>query len=115
MKLWQRIILRLLYLTPFGYLLSTLSLLQGERIKGINIDLKRYSPIRAQVKQKPTFNERLNWLINGVFLLAQGWFVFIKQIAGDIGGAFALVAFIFGVVSLVSAFFPSLPWNKKFF
>lgn len=114
MKLWQRIILRLLYLTPFGYLLSTLSLLQGEKTKGIYINLKQYSPIRAHVKQKPTFNERLNWFINGVFLLAQGWFVLIKQIAGDIGEAFALVAFIFGVVSLVAAIFPSFPWNKKF-
>jgi len=89
MKLWQKIVLRLLYLTPFGYLLSTLSLLQGEKIKGITIDLKRYSPIRAYVKQKPTFNERLNWFINGIFLLVEGWFVLIKQIAGDIGGAFA--------------------------
>ena len=114
MKLWRKIVLRLLYLTPFGYLLSTLSLLQGEKTKGIYIDLKRYSPIRAQVKQKPTFNERLNWFINGVFLLGQGLLVLIKQIAGDIGGAYALVAFIFGVVSLVSAIFPSFPWNKKF-
>jgi hypothetical protein len=115
MKFWQKIILRLLYLTPFGYLLSILSLLQGEKTKGIDIDLKRYSPIRTQIKQKPTFNERLNWFINGIFLLTQGWFVLLKQIAGDIGGAFALVAFIFGAVSLVAAIFPSFPWNKKLF
>ena len=113
MKLWQKVIVRLLYLTPVGYLLSTLLLLQGEKTKGIYIDLKRYSPISVSVKQYPTFNERLNWFINSIFLLVEGWTVLVKQIAGDIGGAFALTACIFGLVSLVSAIFPNIPWNKK--
>lgn len=113
MKFWQQVVLRLLYLTPFGYLLGTLSLFQGERTKGIGIDLKRYYPIKAHIKQMPTLNERLNWFVNGAFLLAEGWFVLAKQIAGDIGGVFALVAFIFGSVSLISAIYPSFPWDKK--
>jgi len=113
MKLWQKIVLRLLYLTPFGYFLSTISLLQGEKIKGIQIDLERYSPINAHVTKNPMFNERLNWFINGIFLLAEGWFVLVKQIAGDIGGGFALVAIIFGTVSLISAIYPGIQWNRK--
>lgn len=115
MKLWQKIILRLLYLTPFGYMLSALSLIQGERTWGIYISLERYSPIRAYIKQKPTSGERINWFINGLFLLAEGWVVAINEIAGDIGGVFAWLAFIFGSVSLVSAIFPRFPWNKKLF
>lgn len=113
MKLWQKIVLRLLYLTPLGYFLSTLSLLQGEKFKGIQIDLKRYSPINVQVVKNPTTKERCNWFINGIFLLIEGWFVLIKEIAGDIGGGFVLVAFIFGFISLISAIFPRFPWNKK--
>lgn len=113
MKLWQKIVLRLLYLTPFGYFLSTLSLLQGKKIKGIQIDLERYSPINAHAAKNPTFDERLNWFVNGIFLLVEGWFVLVKQIAGDIGGGFVLVAFIFGVVSLISALYPSILWNRK--
>ena len=114
MELWQGAVLRLLYLTPLGYILSTLSLLQGKSTKGVRVDLSSYSPVRAHIKQKPTEKERLDWFINGVFLLAQGWIIITKQIAGDIGGAYALVAFIFGLVCIVSAIIPSIPWNKKF-
>lgn len=114
MKLWQRVLLRLLYLTPAGYLISTASLLQGEKITGISLVLERYSPVRVKTKRQPSFNERVDWFVNGVFLIIEGWFVLFNNIAGDIGGVFALVAFIFGLVSLISALFPRLPWNRFF-
>lgn len=113
MKLWQKIIVRLFYLTPIGYFLSTLDLLSGERIKGINIDLESYSPIRAKAKNNPTATERFNWLVNGIFLLGEGVFVIYNNIAGDLGGGFALVAIIFGTVSLITAIFPRVSWNKR--
>lgn len=115
MKLWQKIILRLLYLTPFGYFLSTIFLLQGERTQGIYIDLRAYSPIRATIEKKPSFGERVNWFINGIFLLTEGWYVIGNQIAGSTGGAFTFIAYLYGLASLASAFFPSLSWNKKIF
>lgn len=114
-KFWQTILLRLLYLTPFGYFLSTISLLLGERTPGIHIALESYSPIRATVKKKPSLNERVNWFINGVFLLAEGWFILVKEITGNIGGTFALFAFIFGLTSIIAAFFPSISLNKRIF
>lgn len=113
MKFWQRVIIRLLYLTPIGYLLSIVSFLQGETIKGIAVDLKRYSPIRVNVKQYPKHAERFAWLVNSIFLFAEGWIVLTNQIAGTVGGAFALMAFLFGGVSVVSAIFPRFPWNKE--
>ena len=115
MKLWQKIVLQLLYLTPFGYLLSSYSLIQGKRTPGIFISLESYSPIRAFTKEKPTFRERTGWFINGIILLIEGIFVQFYEIAGDIGGGFAFLAFIFGLVSLVSAIFPRAPWNRKIF
>lgn len=100
-------------LTPFGYLLSTLSLLQGGKIKGIQVNLGSYSPISVQITKAPTLSDRLNWFVNGILLLVEGWFVLVKQIAGDVGGVFALLAFVFGVVCLISAIYPGFPWNRR--
>ncbi len=111
--LFQKILLRLLYLTPVGYILSTLELLTGERTKGIFIDLRRYSPIKSKIKQNPRPDERINWLINGIFLIFESWFVVTNQIGDDIGGGFAFVALVFGIVSIISAIFPNVSWNKK--
>lgn len=115
MKSWQKIVLRLLYLTPFGYLLSTIYLLSGEESKGIYLELERNLPVRAIIKKKPTLSERIDWLVNAVFLLVQGYFVLYYEIAGEIGGGFAIVAIIFGLVSLISAIAPGISWNKKIF
>lgn len=115
MKLWQKIAIRLLYLTPIGYLFSVVFLFQGKRTPGINILFKRYSPIGANIKKSPTSKERIVWFINAIFLLAEAWFVFVNEIGGAIGGTFGLLALVFGVVSLVSAVFPCFPWNKKIF
>lgn len=118
MRFWQKLILRLLYLTPIGYLLSLLFLMKGERTPGIYVVLERYSPVSAKVKKNPTFFERINWFINGFFLLTEAWLAF--KYAPESGleewvGSFAFVAFIFGAVSLVSAIFPRISWNRDIF
>ena len=107
--------MRFLYLTPVGYLLSTVSLLSGDAIKGVNINLKRYSPIGVRVKKLPTPNERANWFVNSAVLLFQGWYIISHNLGGDVGGGYAFVAFIYGGVSLISAIYPKVQWNKDIF
>lgn len=111
----QRILIRLLYLTPLGYLLNSLYLLSGNQTKGLKVYLNRYSPITAKVKDKPSFSERVNWLANSIVLFTQGWFVIQHGLGGSLGGAYAITAYIFGGVSIISAVFPKVRWNKSFF
>lgn len=119
MKFFQRIFLRLLYLTPVGYFLSLLSLVKGESTPGVYVVLEKYSPIEALVKENPTAKERMDWLINGMVLLLGFWFVSIsgipaeRNIIGDFAATYAWMSLVFGVVSTVSAFFPKFPWNKQ--
>jgi hypothetical protein len=108
-------LLRLLYFTPFGYLLSSVLLLSGDRIKGLKVNLSRYSPIRAEVKVKPNANMRINWFFNAIILFIQSFYVLSNNIAGDIGGGYALLAIIFGGISMVSAIYPKVIWNKNIF
>jgi len=109
----QIIILRLIYLTPFGYILKALSLQQKSKDSGVYVQLNQYLPMRAEVKKNPTINERLNWFVNGVAMLVQGYFVILKEIGGDLGGTYAIIAIIFGGVNLISAIFPKISWNKN--
>lgn len=116
-KLWQKILLRLLYLTPIGYILSFVSLTEGEKVSGISVTLERYSPIKATVKTSPTLNDRLNWFINSLILLIQGWFIIIRDrnTVSDFGGGYAMASIIFGLVCLISALFPHIQWNREIF
>lgn len=114
-NVFSKIGLRILYLTPIGYLLSLFSLLTGEKTKGIYVVLENQLPIWANIKQNPTSKERISWFVNGIVLLAEGFLVLIYQIASDFGGVFAIVAIIFGLTSMVAALFPRVSFNKKIF
>ena len=111
----SRFLLRLLYLTPLGYLISSINLLNNKVVKGINIDISKYSPIRVSTNPKPNIQLRLNWFINGLLLLIQGFYILLNNIGGDMGGGYALLSFIFGGVSLISSVFPQIQWNRSIF
>lgn len=70
-------------------------------------------PIKAHIKQNPLFADRMEWFFNGFFLLLQAFFVLNQEIADiNIIATYVWIASVFGVVSLVSAFFPQFGWNK---
>ncbi|MBU1015451.1 hypothetical protein KKI17_03430 [Patescibacteria group bacterium] len=108
----NKIFVRLLYLTPIGYLFGLLDFFTGK--EGIEVDLgSRLSPISANIKRAPSLKERLNWFVNGMFLFGEASWVAFTGAWGTYGTTFALFAWIFSVVSIVSAFAPKFPWNKK--
>jgi hypothetical protein len=109
------LIIRLLYLTPIGYLISSADLLSNKSIKGINVNLSKYSPIRANISSKPDIATRINWLLNSIILFFQGFQILSKNIGGEIGGGYAILATIFGGICFVSAIFPKIQWNKNLF
>jgi MFS family permease len=110
---FQKVILTLLYLTPIGYFLRMIDLQTGYESSGIYVRLPYRAPLHAFVKQNPLFTERVQWIFNGVFLLLQAFFVVWKQLGDEFGAAYAWLAAIFGVVSIISAFSPKFDWNKK--
>lgn len=115
MKLWQKIVVGLLYLTPVGFMLTSTSLLEGKNTSGIHVSLGVSSPARATVKPNPTIKDRVIWFGSGVILLVEACFIAVNEIGEDFGGAYAMIAFIFGVVSLISSLFPRFPWNRRLF
>lgn len=113
--LLQQIFQKFLYLTPIGYILSLLALQTGEKTPGVYVELSRDMPIKAHIKQNPLFTDRLGWFLNGTSLFLQAFFVLNQEIADiNIIVVYAWISLVFGVVSLVSAFFPQFEWNKGF-
>jgi hypothetical protein len=116
----ERLFLRLLYLTPVGYFLDSIHILEGRKTPGLYVEFSRYSPFRAFITKNPTIDERINWSINGIILLAQGGFVLVKiwentrGLFASLSLIFVIVSFVFGLVSLISALFPKIRWNKYF-
>ncbi len=110
----KKILIQLLYLTPIGYLLKLFKLQTGEYTPGLYIELSRDYPILAYIKNNPTYNERINWLVNGFLLLLQGVFIIIKNFGEDLGFTYAWIALIFGIVSTISSVFPKFNWNNPF-
>lgn len=93
-------------------MLSTYFLLNGEKFKGLDIDLGYDTPIRADIRTKPSSMDRVNWGINAVFLLAQAAYILYYQLGDDLGGGYAMVAIFYGFIGLISAIFPKIKWNK---
>ena len=113
--MFSQLIIRLLYLTPIGFLMSSVSLLSNKSIKGINVDLGKYSPIRASISSKPGINMRANWLLNSIVLFFQSFQILSKNFGGEIGGGYAILALIFGGICFVSSIYPKIQWNKNLF
>ncbi len=112
-KIIQRTIIYILYLTPFGYLLSMISILSGERTPGVYVHLAEKDPVLAFIKPNPTLYERLKWFFSGMVLTGQAYYIIRNEIGDNWGGSYALVAAIFGLTSLISAIFPHIKWNKN--
>lgn len=112
-QLVLEIIFRLLYLTPIGYILSLYSLEIGKKTPGVYIALSDNVPTTAFIKQDPLFIERIEWGLSGVFLLVQAFIILWRHLGWKFGAAYAWIALVFGIISFVSAFFPSFPWNKR--
>lgn len=107
--------MKCLYLTPVGYLLSLFNLISGEATPGVYVYLPRDELVRVFIKKNPTVNDRVNWFVNGELMIIQAATLLHRNLGGKWGGAYAWVATIFGVVSAVSAIFPSFNWNGKLF
>lgn len=119
MQLWQRILIKLLYLTPIGYILGMLSLLEGKSHRGLKIiPFPKDIPI-VSVEGKPSFQDRVSWFTNGVILIFQGWFAlqFLLKygVLEEFISWYGALAFLFGFITLVSTLFPKFPWNKRIF
>ena len=113
--MFSQLIIRLLYLTPIGYLISSVNLLSNNNIRGINVNISRYSPIRAHLSRKPDTSMRINWFVNSLVLFFQSFQILSKNIGGEIGEGYAVLATIFGGICFVSAIFPKIQWNKNLF
>lgn len=72
-------------------------------------------PSSVEIKKSRSFTDRLYWLFNGAALIGQTWFILSHSIEDNFAGAYAILATIFGSISVVSAFYPRFPWNKKLF
>ena len=114
MRIINAILLRLLYLTPIGYLISLFNLQLGNYTPGVFVRLSREYPIKAIIKSNPTYNDKRTWISNGLFLLIQAVVVVVNKAGGGLGLTYAWIASIFGLVSLVSAINPKFQWNRKF-
>ncbi len=112
--LWK-IIVRLIYLTPIGHILSLLALLFIQKKQGVNVQLSKNSPIRANVKENPTTTERINWFINGLVIFSESYFLIANKWTDvDFIGAVVFVFVISALVNVVAAIFPSAKFNKEF-
>jgi len=114
-KILREIVITVLYLTPIGYLLSLFKLSSGERTPGVYVYLPDDESIRVFVKENPFVTDRIQWFINGISLLSQAFVIIFKNLGGDLGHTYAWVALIFGVVNIVSVFFPTFNWNGRLF
>lgn len=115
-KLWQKIIIRILYFTPFGYLLESIFLLSGEKTPGILIDLGINSPFGVVIKKKPSSRDRINWFLNSIVLFAQSWGVFkyaSRGVNNSLEATYISLSVAFGLVCLLASVFPSIRWNRK--
>ena len=115
MKAIRWILLRLLYLTPIGFIIDVILLEVKIKEGGILVNLSSRSPISASVKENPTGIERINWLIDGLFLLLESFFAIKYDIKyeWDFAGVFAFLATIIALVYIVAAIFPRARFNKK--
>ena len=105
-------ILRLIYLTPIGYILSLLSLISGDKTPGIYIEL---TPFWVFVKKDYLARDRFNWFFNGTILISQAFFVIFNSLGGNLGGAYAWIALTFGFVNITTAIHPKFNWNERIF
>lgn len=111
--LWK-LIVRLIYLTPIGHILSLLTFLVAQKKEGIDIRLSKYSPIRANIKENPTTTERINWFINGLFIFFESYFLITKGWTNnDYIGAIVFISVISALVNLIAAIFPRTQFNKE--
>lgn len=108
------IFITLLYLTPIGYLLSLFRLYSGERTPGVYVYLPENMPPAVIVKENPLFNDRAQWFFNGLFLVFQVFVIIHNNLSGTVGQAYSWMAFVFGVVNVVSAIFPTFNWKEKY-
>lgn len=117
MKWWQRILIRVLYMTPIGYILGLFSFLDGGNLQGLKIVPFRKDVPIVTMKENPSLKDRLTWFINGVLLFIQGWFtvefLLKNRILEQFTSWYAVLAFLFGFIAIFSAIFPRFPWNKK--
>ncbi len=112
-KTFQNILISLLYFTPIGYLLKLISLNTGKTTPGVFVKMTRHEPVTVVVIKNATISDRVHWFINGTLLLTQAFYVVNYQIGGDFGGAYTYTALIFGIVNIISAFFPTIDWKDK--
>jgi hypothetical protein len=90
-------------LTPIGIFINLFYLIQGERVQGILI-----KDGLVFIKESPTIGDRVNWFINGVFIVAEGM-AFSRIFNYDgLWPLFLLTAF----VAFISCLFPRLNLNK---
>jgi hypothetical protein len=113
-KIFQEIILFILYATPLGYLLSLLRIIDSEKHSAVYMQIVREKPLNVYVKQSPLPYERLRWIIHGLTLLFQAIFSLYLGLSSknttdmNLFGAYVWMAFLSGI-------FPTFPWNKRLF
>jgi hypothetical protein len=78
MKILKKLLIKLLYLTPIGYVLSLFSLFEGDATPGVYIQMSEHMPIKAYVSKNPHISDRASWLFNGALLILQGAYISIR-------------------------------------
>jgi hypothetical protein len=125
-SLLKTLFIKLLYLTPFGYMIDVINLLDKNNAlknnKGVSFSFDQDKNIgEVEIDQNPTTKIRWYWVFNGLVLLLQsviavryGLYLNSEDLA-QWPMMYAFFAAMTGIVSLVSAVYPHMPWNKKLF
>jgi hypothetical protein len=109
----KNFIVKLLYLTPVGYVLSLFSLYSGQATPGVYVHLPRDAQMKVYIKRNPSQWDRLGWALTGLILISQSTIISIKQLGGDFGAVYSWIALLFGFVNFISALVPNLNWSKR--
>lgn len=85
--------------------------MSGEYTSGVYVNLPKHRSPQVFVKANPTFFDRVKWISAGSFLIFQAYFIVIKKMGGDLGGLYAWMAVVFGIITLTSALKPDFKWK----
>lgn len=116
-----KIVRRLLYFTPIGYVLSLFDLHLGKATPGVYVHLPQYTPPKVFVKKNYLPKDRFDWFFNGSVLLAQAGFAVSSNLMNPTSveeiqillSMFIWTALLFGIVNIITALFPKVSWEKR--
>lgn len=110
-----KILRRILELTPITFILDSSKVVPVARKGGVSVNFGETGAgtetITAKVRENPTKKDRINWFINGIFIVGEG----LLMIGLEFYEVLGIPIVILGLVSMVGSFFPKIDFNKSIF